>query len=99
MATKNKTNSLISNLGIGKPKTTENKVIETPVEEVPEVRPTTENGCKTGEARTTVILNKELVRKIKFIALAEGTSIKAKVTEGLTAIVEKWEANNGKIRL
>ena len=99
MATKNKTNSLISNLGIGKPKTTENKVIEKPVEEVPEVRPTTENGCKAGEARTTVILNKELVRKIKFIALAEGTSIKAKVTEGLTAIVEKWEANNGKIRL
>lgn len=97
MATKNKTNNLISNLGIGKPKTTENKVVDTPVEAAPEVRPSTENGCKAGEARTTVILNKELVKKVKYIALAEGSSIKDKVTEGLTAIVEQWEANNGEI--
>lgn len=97
MATKNKTNSLISNLGIGKPKATVTKVEETPVEITPEVRPSTENGCKAGEARTTVILNKELVKKIKYIALAEGTSIKDKVTEGLSAIVEQWEANNGEI--
>jgi len=61
MATKNKTNSLISNLGIGKPKTAVTKVEEAPVEAVLEVRPSTENGCKTGETRTTVILNKELV--------------------------------------
>lgn len=93
MATKNKTNSLISNLGIGKPKSTAVKVEDTPVE----VRPSTENGCKAGEARTTVILNKELVKKVKYIALAEGTSIKDKVTEGLSAIVEQWEANNGEI--
>ena len=99
MATKNKTNSLISNLGIGKPKATENMVVETPAEPAPEVRPSTENGCKTGEARTTVILNKQLVRKIKYIALAEGTSIKEKVTEGLTAIVDQWEANNGEIKI
>ena len=39
-------------------------------------RPSTENGCKAGEARTTVILNKELVKKVKYIALAEDTSIK-----------------------
>ena len=99
MATKNKTNSLVSNLGIGKPKATENMVVETPAETAPEVRPSTENGCKTGEARTTVILNKQLVRKIKYIALAEGTSIKEKVTEGLTAIVDQWEANNGEIKI
>ena len=99
MATKNKTNSLVSNLGIGKPKAIEKKVTETPVEATPEVRPSTENGCKAGEARTTVILNKELVKKIKYIALAEGTSIKEKVTEGLTAIVEQWEANNGEISI
>ena len=97
MATKNKTNSLISNLGIGKPKATATKVETVPVEATPEVRPSTENGCKAGEARTTVILNKELVKKIKYIALAEGTSIKEKVTEGLTVIVEQWEANNGEI--
>ena len=52
MATKNKTNSLISNLGIGKPKATENMVVETPAETAPEVRPSTEN--------TTPILNTEL---------------------------------------
>ena len=57
MATKNKTNSLISNLGIGKPKATASKVETAPVEATPEVRPSTENGCKAGEARTTVILN------------------------------------------
>lgn len=99
MATKNKTNSLISNLGIGKPKATVSKVEETPVEAAPEVRPSTENGCKAGEARTTVILNKELVKKVKYIALAEGSSIKDKVTEGLTAIVEQWEAVNGEINI
>ena len=97
MATKNKTNSLISNLGIGKPKATASKVETAPVEATPEVRPSTENGCKAGEARTTVILNKELVKKIKYIAVAEGSSIKDKMTEGLTAIVEQWEANNGDI--
>ena len=97
MTTKNKTNLLISNLGIGKPKATSAKVEAAPVEATSEVRPSTENGCKTGEARTTVILNKELVKKVKYIALAEGTSIKDKVTEGLTAIVEQWEASNGEI--
>ena len=99
MATKNKTNSLISNLGIGKPKATATKVETVPVEATPEVRPSTENGCKAGEASTTVILNKKLVKKVKYIALAEGSSIKDKVTEGLTAIVERWEANNGEINI
>lgn len=62
-------------------------------------RPSTENGCKAGEARTTVILNKELVKKVKYIALAEDTSIKDKVTQGLTTIVEEWEAANGEINI
>ena len=98
MATKNKTNSLISNLGIGKPKTPLSKVEEAHVEVAP-VRPSTENGCKAGEARTTVILNKELVKKVKYIALAEGSSIKDKVTEVLTSIVEQWESVNGAINI
>lgn len=97
MATKNKTNSLISNLGIGKAKVTPSVPEQKATEPIPELRPSTENGCKAGEARTTVILNKELVKKVKYIALAEGTSIKDKVTEGLTAIVEEWEAKNGVI--
>ena len=94
MATKNKTNSLVSNLGIGQSKTTVSRI-----EETPKVRPSTENGCKEGEARTTVILSKELVKKVKYIALLEGSSIKDKVTEGLNAIVEQWEATNGKISI
>ena len=36
---------------------------------------------------------------IKYIALAEGSSIKDKVTEGLTAIVEQWESVNGEINI
>ena len=98
MATKNKTNSLISNLGIGKPKTPLSKAEEAHVEVAP-VLPSTENGCKAGEARTTVILNKELVKKVKYIALAEGSSIKDKVTEGLTSIGEQWESVNGAINI
>lgn len=99
MATKNKTNNLISNLGIGKPKTPEKKVAEKSTEATPDVRPATENGCKVGEARTTIILNKELVKKVKYIALAEGCSIKDKVSEGLAIIVEHWEAKNHKIKI
>lgn len=75
------------------------KAVETPVEVTTEVCQSTENECETGEARTTVILNKELVKKVKYIALAEGSGIKDKVTEGLTAIVEQWEAVNGEINI
>lgn len=95
MATKKNTDILLGTL-ISKKKEFGKKAEEAPIE-TPEVRPSTENGCKAGEARTTVILNKELVKKVKYIALAEGSSIKDKVTEGLTAIVEQWEANNGEI--
>ena len=95
MATKKNTDILLGTL-ISKKKESAKKTEEAPIETV-EVRPSTENGCKAGEARTTVILNKELVKKVKYIALAEGSSIKNKVTEGLTVIVEQWEANNGEI--
>lgn len=98
MATKKNTDILLGTL-ISKKKESAKKTEEAPVEATPEVRPSTENGCKAGEARTTVILNKELVKKIKYIALAEGSSIKDKMTEGLTAIVEQWEAANGEINI
>ena len=97
MATKKNTDILLGTL-ISKKKESAKKTEEAPTE-TPEVRPSTENGCKAGEARTTVILNKELVKKVKYIALAEGSSIKDKVTEGLTAIVEQWEAVNGEINI
>lgn len=98
MATKKNTDILLGTL-ISKKKESGKKAEAAPVEATPEVRPSTENGCKAGEARTTVILNKELVKKVKYIALAEGSSIKDKVTEGLTAIVEQWEAVNGEINI
>lgn len=62
-------------------------------------RPSIERGCKVGEARTTIILNKELTKKVKYIALTRGSSIKDIVTEVLTELVERWEAEEGKIKV
>ena len=62
-----------------------------------ESRPSVEAGCKAGDTRTTIILNKELIKKVKFIALAEGKTIKDKATEAFTTMVEEWEKENGPI--
>ncbi len=94
MATKNKANSLVSNLGIGKSSSAKQET-----KEVAAPRPSVEAGCKEGDARTTIILNKELIWKIKFIALAEGSSIKDKVSEALQSVVESWEAEHGSIQI
>ena len=96
MANKNKANALVSNLGIGKPKV---QVGSTPEasETVKEPRPSVEAGCKAGDTRTTIIINKELLQKIKFIALAEKKTIKDKATEAFTTMVEEWEKENGPI--
>ena len=98
MAKKNKANALVSNLGIGKPKV---QVGSTPEasETVKEPRPSVEAGCKAGDTRTTIILNKELIKKVKFIALAEGKTIKDKATEAFKTMVEEWEKENGPIPL
>ncbi len=93
MATKKNAQSLVSNLGIGQPRKAVNS------EQEPDNRPSVEKGCKSGDTRTTIILNKELVRKVKYIALAEGSTIKDKVTEGLKTIVEQWEFQNGPVPL
>ncbi|WP_444366809.1 hypothetical protein [Prevotella sp.] len=96
MANKNKANALVSNLGIGKQKV---QIESTPEasETAKESRPSVEAGCKAGDTRTTIILNKELIKKVKFIALAEGKTIKDKATEAFTTMVEKWEKENGPI--
>ena len=75
MANKNKANALVSNLGIGKPKV---QVESTPEasETVKEPRPSVEAGWKAGDTRTTIIINKDRLQKIKFIALAERLSKK-----------------------
>ena len=90
MANKNKANALVSNLGIWKSSSTKQET-----KEVAEPRPSVEAGCKEGDARTTIILNKDLMRKVKFIALADGSTIKDKVSEALQAVVESWEAEQG----
>ena len=96
MANKNKANALVSNLGIGKQKV---QIESTPEasETAKESRSSVEAGCKAGDTRTTIILNKELIKKVKFIALAEGKTIKDKATEAFTTMVEKWEKENGPI--
>lgn len=94
MANKNKANALVSNLGIGKSSSTKQEAKEVAIH-----RPSIEAGCKKGDARTTIILNKELIRKVKFIALAEGSTIKDKVSEALQAVVTSWEAEHGSIQI
>ena len=75
MANKNKANALVSNLGIGKQKV---QIESTPEasETAKESRPSVEAGCKAGDTRTTIIINKDRLQKIKFIALAERLSKK-----------------------
>lgn len=94
MANKNKASSLVSSLGIGISNSTNQETKEVAIP-----RPSVEAGCKEGDTRTTIILNKELIRKIKFIALAEGSTIKDKVSEALQAVVEAWEAEHGSIQI
>ena len=98
MANKNKANALVSNLGIGKPKV---QVESTPEasETVKEPRPSVEAGCKAGDTRTTIIINKDRLQKIKFIALAERKTIKEIIAEVIDDKLERWENENGPIPL
>ena len=75
MANKNKAKALVSNLGIGKQKV---QIESTPEasETAKESRPSVEAGWKAGDTRTTIIINKDRLQKIKFIALAERLSKK-----------------------
>lgn len=99
MANKTKANTLVSNLLSGNTKKQENTAVKTEQNNEPTQRPSTETGCKEGDARTTIILNKELIKKVKFIALAEGSTIKDKVSEALQAVVANWEAEHGEVPL
>lgn len=98
MANKNKANALVSNLGIGKPKV---QVESTPEasETVKEPRPSVEAGCKAGDTRTTIIINKDRLKKVKFIALTEGKTIKEIIAEVIDDKLERWEKENGPIPL
>lgn len=98
MANKNKANALVSNLGIGKQKV---QIESTPEasETAKESRPSVEAGWKAGDTRTTIIINKDRLQKIKFIALAERKTIKEIIAEVIDEKLEKWEIENEPIPL
>ena len=58
-----------------------------------------ESGSKANEVRATFIVDPELIRKVKYISLVEGSLLKDVISEALTSYIESWESENGKIRL
>lgn len=51
------------------------------------------------EMRATIIIDPELMRKVKYISLVDGILIKDVIGEAVQAKIEAWEAENGKIKL
>ncbi len=58
-----------------------------------------ETGKQTNEVRATFIVDPEVVRKLKYISLAEGSLLKDVIAEALNSYLDTWESENGKIRL
>ena len=58
-----------------------------------------ETGKQTNEVRATYIVNPEIVRKLKYVSLAEGSLLKDVIAEALNAYLDAWESENGRIRL
>jgi hypothetical protein len=63
----------------------------------PATTPTTEIGTREGETRTTFILSKELLAKVKGIAYWDRVNIKDVVERALRDAVIKWEDEKGKV--
>lgn len=53
----------------------------------------------TNEGRATFIVDNNLIRKVKYISLADARLLKDVIGEALSAYVSKWEAQNETIRL
>ena len=58
-----------------------------------------ETGKQTTEVRATFIVDPEVVRKLKYVSLAEGSLLKDVIAEALNSYLDTWESENGKIRL
>jgi hypothetical protein len=56
-----------------------------------------EVGCKSGETRATFILKKDVVKKLKYIALIDTRTIKDIMEEIVGGYVSEWEKKNGEI--
>lgn len=53
----------------------------------------------TNEGRATFIVDNDLIRKVKYISLADAKLLKDVINEALSAYVSKWEEENETIRL
>lgn len=58
-----------------------------------------EEAIKSNEIRATFIVDSELVRKMKYISLANCELLKDVVDRAFKIYIETWETKNGKIRL
>lgn len=54
---------------------------------------------KQEETRATFIVSPEVIRKLKYIALVDGTLLKDIIAEALDNHIAAWESENGRIRL
>lgn len=57
------------------------------------------NGNPFRENRATFIVDKDVIRKLKYIALMETQTYKTIVGEALQAYIDRWESENGAINL
>ena len=64
-----------------------------------ERRGITEEGCKANETRATFIVQKDQVRKIKYISLATTSLLKDVIASALGEYIEQWENEHGKITI
>lgn len=63
-------------------------------------RPLNVNKSKIkNESPATFVVNNDMLRKLKYISLAEGVMIKTSLHQALTNFVENWERKNGEIHL
>ena len=114
MAKKNLASLMNGIMGDNRPQEPEAQAIEIPAAEVTDEmkanleanrrrnvgRPRKgESGSKANEVRATFIVDPELIRKVKYISLVEGSLLKDVISEALTFYIEAWESDNGKIRL
>jgi predicted transcriptional regulator len=53
----------------------------------------------TKPVKTTFIIQPEIMRKIKFIALMEQTDMTSLINESLQQIVKRYEKKNGEINI
>ena len=57
------------------------------------------NGNPNRENRATFIVDRDVTRKLKYIALMETQTYKTIVSEALQSYIDKWEKKNGIINL